>query len=33
MEIFGMTQAANGDVVTVGNTGVIVVPAKDFVKS
>jgi len=33
MEIFGLTQAANGDVVAVGNAGVIIVPAKDFEKS
>jgi photosystem II stability/assembly factor-like uncharacterized protein len=33
MEIFGLTQAANGDVVAVGNAGVILVPAKDFDKS
>ena len=33
MEIFGLTQAANGDVVAVGNAGVIVVPSKDFDKS
>jgi photosystem II stability/assembly factor-like uncharacterized protein len=33
MEIFGLTQAANGDVVAVGSGGVIVVPAKDFDKS
>ncbi len=33
MEIFGLTQAANGDVVAVGNAGAIVVPSKDFDKS
>jgi photosystem II stability/assembly factor-like uncharacterized protein len=33
MEIFGLTQAANGDVVAVGSAGVIVVPAKDFPQS
>jgi photosystem II stability/assembly factor-like uncharacterized protein len=33
MEIFGLAQAADGDVVAVGNTGVIVVPAKDFLQS
>jgi photosystem II stability/assembly factor-like uncharacterized protein len=33
MEIFGLTQAADGDVIAVGNTGVIVIPAKDFSQS
>jgi photosystem II stability/assembly factor-like uncharacterized protein len=30
MEIFGLTQATNGDVVAVGSAGVIVIPAKEF---
>ena len=33
MEIFGLAQAPNGDVVAVGSAGVIVIPAKDFVRS
>jgi photosystem II stability/assembly factor-like uncharacterized protein len=33
MEIFGLTQAENGDVVAVGSAGVIVVPAKEFPQS
>jgi hypothetical protein len=33
MEIYGLAQADNGDVVAVGNAGVIVIPAKDFVRS
>lgn len=30
MEIYGLTQASNGDVVVVGGAGVIVIPAGDF---
>lgn len=33
MEIFGLTEAADHDVIAVGNAGVIVVPAKDFEQS
>jgi photosystem II stability/assembly factor-like uncharacterized protein len=33
MEIFGLTQAPNGDVVAVGSGGVMVVPAKNFLRS
>ena len=33
MEIFGLTQAENGDVVAVGSAGVIVIPAKEFPQS
>jgi photosystem II stability/assembly factor-like uncharacterized protein len=33
MEIFGLAQAQNGDVVAVGNAGVIVLPAKTFLQS
>jgi photosystem II stability/assembly factor-like uncharacterized protein len=33
MEIFGLTQAADGDVVAVGSAGVSVIPAKDFLQS
>jgi photosystem II stability/assembly factor-like uncharacterized protein len=33
MEIFGLAQAANGDVVAVGSAGVIVIPAKEFLRS
>lgn len=33
MEIFGLAQAEDGDVVAVGSAGVIVIPAKDFSQS
>ncbi len=30
MEIFGLTQAPDGDIIAVGNTGVIMIPAEDL---
>ncbi len=33
MEIFGLVQAPDGDVVAVGSAGVIIIPAKEFLQS